>query len=198
MWFSHLTQLRSLELNQVVPGDGRSELELELLPPRLRRLSVTSSLEGRALIKVNSFPCFAENLELRLEAGWIDLSAGVVRPGAGAGIQLHLACNMLYMGSTDASEMLNEAVHAAARCLLDWVQSFAADGVSISSRSGSEELMIHVQDAALTVVYSSYDELISAVQAASTLLSPQIPPAVTCSVVSSQDRPSFLRFMVTR
>lgn len=197
MWFSHLARLQSLELRQVKPGDWGTELELSLLPRTLRRLSVSSCPGGRVVIGVESFPCFAEALDLRLEANWIDLCSANFE-GAGTGMQLHLACGTLYLGSTDAAESLEDLSHAAARCLLDWVQSFAADCVDVASIGDSDELMIHVHDEALTVVYPNCGKLATAVQAAATLASAQISPSVTCSVVSSQDRAPFLRFMVTR
>lgn len=115
----------------------------------------------------------------------------------GKGIELQLSCGTLYVDSTPASEMLAEPKHVAARCLLDWVQSSAADGVSISGKGGEEELMIHVHDMALTVLYSTVGELAKAVQAASALRAPQIPPAVSCLVVKSLDGASCLRLVAS-
>lgn len=75
VWFSHLGQLVSLELVQGEWRDGITALHLELLPRQLRRVSVQASHEqSRTVITVNSFPCGAQHLALRLEAGWIDLS----------------------------------------------------------------------------------------------------------------------------
>ena len=115
----------------------------------------------------------------------------------GKGIELQLCCGTLYLDSTPASEMLAEPKQVAARCLLDWVHSSAADGVSVSGKGGEEEFMIHVQDIALTVMYSTSGELAEAAQAACVLLAPQIPPAVSCSVVKSPDGTSCVRFVAS-
>lgn len=114
----------------------------------------------------------------------------------GKGIELQLCCGTLYLDSTPAPEMLAKPEEVAARCLLDWVQSFAADGVSVSGKGGEEEIVIEVPFTP-TVMYSTVGELAEAAQAASALLAPQIPPAVSCSVVKSLDGASCVRFVAS-
>ena len=95
------------------------------------------------------------------------------------GIDLHLSCSSLHLHSTPASEGLEEPQHAVICCLLDWVQCFGGAGFSIGSRSCTPEIMIHVQDLALTVIFFTLSDIAEAVQAVRVLLAPHTLPAIT-------------------